>query len=125
MTRKGPPSTCIPLIHDVVCDQDIFYGLSPNDIIALNQQVELYMNGAWMLVCGTFLSIPPQGWLISAAAVVRSSKVARETHYKPSGSGRWTKPVDHAVYYNSEGKKVSVKYPEMSDPLLGGNYETF
>jgi hypothetical protein len=94
--------------------------------MALTSQADLYMNGAWMLVFGTFLSIPPQGWLISAAAVKVSSNLARETTYKPAGSPKWAKQTTPAVYYKSGGKKVSTNPSGETDPLFQPSaYEAF
>eukprot|EP00041_Stephanoeca_diplocostata_P039864 m.1638026 g.1638026 ORF g.1638026 m.1638026 type:complete len:270 (-) comp26627_c0_seq1:381-1190(-) len=93
-------------------DIELFNGWTAADVALLYGNVNDYLGGAWMLAFGAFLSIPAQGWLLSAAAVEVSILEARGTAYKPAA---FSSP------YASQSHRTSIPfYSPAKIPLLEG-----
>lgn len=67
-------------------DTRIFYGFSGTEINALYLNIGSYMQGATLLCVGSFLSIPSQGWMLSAMSVQLAVYESRMTVYKGPSS---------------------------------------
>jgi len=63
----------------------VFYGLTAVELLGLYRVVDRYLNGAWLILIGAFISIPTQAWILAAMSVQVSFQEARQTMYKGGG----------------------------------------
>eukprot|EP00039_Didymoeca_costata_P008767 m.116000 g.116000 ORF g.116000 m.116000 type:complete len:247 (+) comp14223_c0_seq4:128-868(+) len=69
-------------------DEEVFYGLSGNDILALSNQSSEYLIGAKLLCIGCFMAIPAQTFLLSASLQNINALQAANTPYTPMARRR-------------------------------------
>eukprot|EP00040_Diaphanoeca_grandis_P012465 m.63161 g.63161 ORF g.63161 m.63161 type:complete len:244 (-) comp23249_c1_seq1:257-988(-) len=97
----------------------VFYGLTAAELLSLYQGVDRYLQGAWLILIGAFISIPAQAWILAAMSVQVSFQEARQTMYKGGGASTKQTRATPVAFYNAKDRELTPGFGSERVSLIG------